>query len=108
MTDKTTLPGAAGRVAERYPDVWDAYTDLGEACAAAGPLTGQTQRLVKLALAIAAGAEGAVHSHVRRALDEGIDAEQLIHVALLAMPTIGFPASVAALTWIKDVTGKGL
>lgn len=34
-----TMPGAAGDLAETYPDVWKGYSALGEAVAGAGPLT---------------------------------------------------------------------
>lgn len=68
------------------------------------PLDAKTRRLVKLALAVGNGAEGGVHSHVRRALAEGITSEELHHVALLAISTVGFPDAVAALTWIEDLT----
>jgi alkylhydroperoxidase/carboxymuconolactone decarboxylase family protein YurZ len=98
------LPASAGEFAEQYPDVWDAYADLGQASAEAGPLDGETKRLVKLALAIGSQSEGAVHSHVRRGLDDGIDPETLKHAAVLAIPTVGFPKAIAALTWIEDVT----
>lgn len=101
------LPGAAGEVAEAYPDVWRAFATLGKATAEAGPLEGQALRLVKLALAMGAASEGAVHSHCRRALDEGIPPEALKQVALLAIPTLGFPRAVAALTWVEDVTDPG-
>lgn len=100
------LPGAAGEVADRHPDLWKAYTALGQACAEAGPLDARTRRLVKLALAIGAASEGATHSHARRAANEGIDPEELKQVALLAIPTLGFPRAVAALTWIEDITEK--
>ena len=46
------------------------YAALGKACSQAGPIDGRTARLVKLALAVGALSEGAVHSH-RRALEEG-------------------------------------
>jgi alkylhydroperoxidase/carboxymuconolactone decarboxylase family protein YurZ len=68
---------------------------------------GQALRLVKLALAMGAASEGAVHSHCRRALDEGIPPEALKQVALLAIPTLGFPRAVAALTWVEDITDPG-
>lgn len=106
MSDKVHLPSAADRVAAGFPDLWDAYTDLGQTCAVAGPLPAETQRYVKLALAVAARSEGAVHSHVGRALEEGISADALRHVAILAIPTIGFPAAIAALTWIEDIVTK--
>ena len=67
-------------------------------------MEGPALRLVKLALAMGAGSEGGVHSHCRRALQEGIPKEALKQVALLAIPTLGFPRAVAALTWVEDVT----
>ncbi|WP_163557752.1 carboxymuconolactone decarboxylase family protein [Halomonas sp. NO4] len=97
------LPSGAGKVAEDYPEVWDAFQALGKRCAESGPLDARTRRLVKLALAVGTGSEGAVHSHVRRGLREGIEPEALRQVALLAIPTLGLPASVAALTWIDDI-----
>ncbi len=104
MAESETLPAAAGQVAQAYPDIWRAYAALGAACAEAGPIEGQTLRLIKLALALGAASEGGVHSHCRRALEEGVPAEALKQVALLAIPTLGFPRAVAALTWVEDVT----
>lgn len=104
MSDQRELPAAAGEVAKAFPEVWKAYAALGKACAEAGPVDGQALRLVKLALAIGAGSEGGVHSHCRRALQDGIPKAALKQVALLAIPTLGFPRAVAALTWVEDVT----
>lgn len=104
---KHDLPSGAGKVADDYPEVWDAYAALGEACAQAGPLNERTRRLVKLALAVGARSEGAIHSHVRRALEEGASIEELKQVAMLSIPTVGFPNAVAALTWIEDITERG-
>ena len=98
------LPAAAGEVARDHPEVYRAYAALGAACAESGPIEGQALRLVKLALAIGAASEGGVHSHTRRGLAEGIPPEALRQVALLSIPTLGFPRAVAALTWIEDVT----
>jgi len=104
LMSKQDLPSGAGEVAEQYPDVWNAYAELGRVCAEAGPLDARTRRLVKLALAVGARSEGAVHSHVRRGLEEGESAEALKQVAMLAIPTLGLPSGVAALTWIEDIT----
>ena len=101
------IPPAHERLAKAYPEIWQAYAQLGKACSEAGPLDARTRRMVKLALAIGARSEGAVHSHTRQALDEGVPPEELDHVALLAMTTLGFPQAVAALTWMRDVTEKG-
>ncbi len=99
------LPSGASKVARAHPEVWAAYAALGRACAEAGPLDRRTARLVKLALAIGALSEGAVHSHARRALADGLGPEELRHVALLAIPTLGLPQAVKGLTWIEDITG---
>jgi hypothetical protein len=41
-------------------------------------------------------------------LTEGIDADQMRHVALLAVTTIGWPSAIARLSWIEDiVTERG-
>ena len=103
---KRDLPSGAERLAYRYSKVWTAYEQLGEAAAEAGPLDEKTRRLVKLALAIGCSSEGAVHSHVRRGVSEGIKPEELRHVMLLAIPTLGLPTAVKALTWMDDILGK--
>jgi alkylhydroperoxidase/carboxymuconolactone decarboxylase family protein YurZ len=103
-TDSDELPETASTFAEEQPPVWDAYTELGAACSEAGPLNDDTRRLVKLALAIGAESEGAVHSHVRQGLDEGLSRAELKHVATLAIPTLGFPQAMAARSWIRDLT----
>lgn len=100
------LPSRAGQLATENPELWRAYQALGNACAEAGPLDDRARRLVKLALAVGVRSEGAVHSHARRGIEEGLSPDELRHVAALAIPTLGFPAAVAALTWIDDVLEK--
>jgi alkylhydroperoxidase/carboxymuconolactone decarboxylase family protein YurZ len=67
-----TLPPIVESLSREHPAVWEAYNRLGQAAAAAGPLDARTERLVKLAIAVGAGREGAVHSHVHRGLDAGL------------------------------------
>jgi len=85
-----------------YPDVWSAFTHLGERCHDAGPLDERTRRLVKLALSIGAGLEGATHSAVRNARKAGLSQEELNHVVVLAVSTLGLPAATRAFTWVQD------
>lgn len=103
---KAPLPAFAGSIAKRYPSVWKAYTQLGEETATGGPLTERERRLVKLALAVGSGSEGATHSHARQALADGLTPPEVRHVALLGITTLGFPASAAALSWLDDVLPK--
>lgn len=100
------LPAAYTRFDRRFPKVAKIHEQLGEAAAGAGPLDERTAHLVKLGMAMGVRSEGAVHSHVRRAMAAGATAAQVRHVAALAVPTLGFPAAVAAFTWIEDVLGK--
>lgn len=95
-------PSGAGQFAESYPTIWQAYQALGKASSESGPIDARGRRLLKLALAIGAGSEGAVHAHCRQALQEGIAAEELRQVAVLAITTLGFPAAMAAMSWIGD------
>ena len=106
MESAEGLPSAAGNIARTHPALWKAYSALGKAAAEAGPIEGATLRLVKLALAVGASLEGAVHSHTRRGLAEGISKEELAQVALLSIPTLGFAHGVRALTWIEDITKR--
>ena len=115
MTDPTSindapdvdLPGTAGQVAKEKPELWRTFQAIGAATDAAGPLDAREQRLVNLALAIGGDSEGATHSHSRRALKEGLSAEEIEHVAFLAITTLGWPQAIRALTWIRDVTRGG-
>jgi alkylhydroperoxidase/carboxymuconolactone decarboxylase family protein YurZ len=104
MADK--LPNIVEEIRTQQPEVWERYTALEEALGAAGPLDGRTQRLVKLALALGARHEGAVHAHVRRALREGIAPEALLHVAFLGVTTLGWPQATAGRAWIQDVLAR--
>lgn len=88
---------------ERFPTIAPALDQLGQATEAAGPLDLRTQRLVKLGIAVGALAEGAVRSNVRKALDEGATNEDIQHAVTLAITTVGFPATVAALGWVDEV-----
>ncbi|MDR5676453.1 MAG: carboxymuconolactone decarboxylase family protein [Armatimonadota bacterium] len=99
------LPQVYTGFRRRYPQVAEALDRLGAATEAAGPLDAKTQRLVKLGIAIGALAEGAVRSNVRRALEAGATAEEVRHVALLALTTRGFPAAIAGLGWVEEVLG---
>ena len=69
----------------------------------AGPRDARERRLLKLALAIGAGSEGAVHSHARQALAAGLTAEELKQVAVLSITTLGFPVAMAGFSWIRDI-----
>ena len=96
------VPPIVENLIQEHPDIWDAFKQLGRAAGKAGPLDAKTERLVKLAVAVGARLEGAVHSHARRGLAAGLTPAELEHVALLAITTVGWPSAVAGLSWIRD------
>jgi len=89
-------------VRERFPELAEAVDNLG-ATVRKGPLDAKTGHLVKLAAAATNRSEGSVHSHARRALEEGATPEEIRHAVVLLTSTIGFPAVAAALSWVDDV-----
>lgn len=97
------LPEFLQKVIKKYPVVWESYQGLGEALAKVEGLDKRTQHLVKLGIAIGAGTEGGVHSHVRRCREAGISEEEIYHAALLSVTAIGWPSAVASLSWIDDI-----
>jgi 4-carboxymuconolactone decarboxylase len=101
MSDQ--LPKPFVRMRDDYPQIAAAYDSLGEATGTAGPLDETSQHLVKLGMSIAAGLEGATHSHTRRALKAGVSPEAIRQVALLGISTLGLPRAMMGLTWINDI-----
>jgi alkylhydroperoxidase/carboxymuconolactone decarboxylase family protein YurZ len=91
---------------ERFPEVLAAVEALGAATHACGPLDECTAHLVQIAAAAAIGSEGAVHSHVRRALAAGAAADEIRHAVLLLTSTIGFPRTAAAMAWADEVIDR--
>ena len=97
------LPKPYEKFKKNYEEIWKAYDHLGEELHKGGPLEKKTRELVKLGIAVGARMEGAVHAHTRLALEAGASTEEIHHVVLLAMTTIGFPNMMAALTWVDDI-----
>ena len=102
-TPKRGLPKRFQRFKRDYPSLHAALEQLGTSATAAGPLDRKTVELARLAIAIGAREEGGVHSHTRRALEAGATAEEIRHVVLLGITTIGFPNTMAAMSWVDDV-----
>lgn len=99
------IPKSYQRMHAEHPELMQAYELLGKEVRLAGPLSDREVALVKLAISIGAGLEGAAHSHCRKALSAGCSPSDLHHVALLAAPTIGFPTMMRARGWVRDVVG---
>ena len=97
------LPQVYVAFRESFPEVAQQLDALAVATEAAGPLDERTQRLVKLALAVAKESPGAVRSNGRKALEAGDSAEEIRQVVLLAITTCGFPTAAASMQWVDEV-----
>lgn len=100
------LPDIYKEFKQQFPEVAKAYDELAVKCHGWGSLDEKTRRLIKLGVAIGLSSEGGVRSHARRALEEGIPADELRHVVLLAVTTAGFPTMIAAMKWVEEVIEK--
>jgi len=97
------LPNSYKRMKTQQPGIMEAYEKLGEACSGAGPLTERERALVKIGLSTGARLEGGLHSHVRKALEAGVEPAAIRQAVYLSLPTLGLPTMMAAVTWIEDV-----
>lgn len=97
------LPAIFEQFRGDFPEVAAAYRQLAGTLHDAGPLDQKSGRLVKLAIAVGGEAEGAVRSHVRQALDQGVTQAEIEHVIILALTTVGLPKTIASLKWCREV-----
>jgi 4-carboxymuconolactone decarboxylase len=104
MTDY--LPEIYQHFQRRFPKVNESFDALGAAEHEAGPLAERERRLIKLGIAVGAESEGGVRSHVRKLLGIGVTEAEILHTIVLALTTIGFPATNAALSWAEEVLSE--
>ena len=97
------IPKHYQNIRKRYVEYGQALSELGKAMKDAGPLDEKTSQLIQLGASAAIRSEGAVHSHTRRALEEGASADEIYHSVLILTSVIGFPNVAAAVSWIDDV-----
>ena len=105
MPTEPRPPRTYERFIQRYPRLAQAWGEI-SAAGREGPLDERTARLVKLAVAVGAMREGAVHASVRKALAQGITRQEIEQVVALAAGTLGLPAAVAVYSWIEDSTAE--
>lgn len=99
-------PAVHQQFVRRFPRLGKAW-DLVNQEGGEGPLDAKTQRLLKLAIAVGAMREGAVHSGVRKARDAGASLAEMEQVIALAASTIGFPSAVAVWSWVREEARPG-
>ena len=97
------LPKIYERFSSKFPEVFKIFQQLGMTCRGSGPLEKKYQDLTNLGIAIGANSRGAVMSQTRKALESGSNKEEITHVVLLSLTTIGFPNMIAAMGWVDEV-----
>ena len=100
------LPKHYRSIRERFKEYGEALDQLGEAVRSSGPIDNKTSHLIQLAAAAAIRSEGGVHSHARRAMEQGASPEEIYHSLILLTGTIGFPNVAAAISWVDDLIVK--
>ena len=100
------LPKNYQNIRMRYEEYEKALSELGKAIRESGPINDKTAQLIQIGASAAIRAEGAVHSHTRRALEAGATADEIYHNVLLLTSVVGFPNVAAAVSWIDDVVLK--
>jgi 4-carboxymuconolactone decarboxylase len=103
LTDQIPTHYEAER--REHAEVFEALEQLGRAVRAAGPIDAKHGHLMQMAASIAIGAEGATHSHVRRALEAGATRSEIVHSILLLTCTLGYPTVSKGLSWAEDILG---
>ncbi|MEE9173152.1 MAG: carboxymuconolactone decarboxylase family protein [candidate division NC10 bacterium] len=87
---------------QRFPQVWEAYVQLREACDHEGPLSPRELELIKVGISAAQRREGGLIAHIDRARDEGASPEQIYQAILAATGLTGFPNTLAAFGIARD------
>lgn len=100
---KSSIPKHYEKNKAAFPAYFEAIEKLGETLRETSPLPEKVMCLINLAAAAAIQSEGSVHSHTRRAVEAGVPAEEIRHSILLLTSTIGFPRTMAAMSWVNDL-----
>jgi 4-carboxymuconolactone decarboxylase len=93
---------------QKYPEVGAQYEKLGDVVHQQGPLNERERALVKVAISGSHLLHSALKSHIKKAVALGVTREEIEHVALLLLPTMGFPTMMAMLGIIEDQFSKDL
>ncbi len=91
---------------KKYPEVGAQYEKMGEVVHRQGPLNEREYALVKLAISGSHLFHSVFKSHIRKAISAGVTRAEMEHVALLTLPTIGFPTMMAMLALIEEQFSK--
>lgn len=91
---------------QKFPEVGEAYEKLGDAIYEQSLLNERERALIKLAISGSHMFHSALKSHIRKASAIGVSRAHMEQVALLMLPTVGFPTMMAMLGVIEEQLNK--
>lgn len=100
------LPATYREFVKRFPKLADANEAVAAAVEEAGPLDEKARALVKIGICTGQGLDTALRTHVLRALRAGATPAEVEQAVLLAINTIGFPATMAAWKRAREEIGR--
>jgi 4-carboxymuconolactone decarboxylase len=90
----------------KYPQVAGKYEELGDAVHGLGPLNDRDRALIKLAISGSHLYSSAFKAHIRKAVASGITRDEIEHLVLLFLPTVGFPSMMVAMGILDEQMAK--
>lgn len=82
---------------EDYPEVFQKYNDMGKIIhESAGPLDEKTRCIIKLVISASRRHVRSLKTHIIKAKEAGVSAEEIKHALLLLISTCGFPTFMEA------------
>lgn len=87
---------------KKYSAGASAYETLGDEVHGLGSLSDRDRALIKLAISGSHLYSSAFKAHIRKARASGISREEIEHLVLLFLPTVGFPTMMAAMGIVEE------
>jgi len=104
--DLNAVPKTYQKFANKHGQILGAYDALNAKVKALNALSPEEMALVKLAISVGAGMDGAMASQTRKAIKAGIDPKKIEQVAIMALPTLGLPRMMQAWKTIGSILDK--
>lgn len=98
----TALNEGMGQVQENLPELMSAFVKMDQAAYVEGELERKTKELIGLAVALYARCEYCMAIHVKQALEEGSNREEILEAASVAVAFGGSPSMAYLSTTIMS------
>ncbi len=93
-------------IAKEAPEVVEAFRNLTKAIDKKSVIDTKTKELILLGIFTADKAVSGIDTHVRLALKNGADRNEIVSAILYALPIVGVPSTVLAVNRALEVIGE--